>query len=459
MNHSSKKAVYTCITGKYDNPARHLYVREGWDYLCFTDNKNLLSKGNDGQWRFLPLVCNLSDKVKTARFHKINFTKVLPEYDESLWVDANISILTPYIFEKIAGRSLAVPLHPDRDCVFQEAEAVLHYKKDTEDVVQAQTAFLHAENMPEHYGLCETGIIYRRHDDERNAEVMDLWWKTVERFSKRDQLSFTYALFKNGGLHKEIVIPCMSKDKNNFKISMHSEGRLIYREKTGNKKIWHIGKLKITLKKRTYGKLGTFLYKYAVEPFVRLKNCRKKRRFLEIGPSEVRKSGFEGVNIVKTPSADYIADVAGGLPFKDAEFDFIYSSHFLEHIEWFKVDFVVSEMFRCLKKDGRVEIHVPDGLKIAKAFADAEKLSSNEYKNDSWCKFNPDKDPCVWANGRIFAYGDGKVMKGHRNTHLSLFSERYLFKILEKAGFSDIKLTKQNEDHGWIDLGVVAVKK
>lgn len=50
-------------------------------------------------------------------------------------------------------------------------------------------------------------------------------------------------------------------------------------------------------------------------------------------------------------------------------------------------------------------------------------------------------------------------MKGHRNTHLSLFSERYLFKILEKAGFSDIKLTKQNEDHGWIDLGVVAVKK
>lgn len=184
-------------------------------------------------------------------------------------------------------------------------------------------------------------------------------------------------------------------------------------------------------------------------------------RWLEIGPGESRIPGFEGINIVKNDATDYIADVANqGITLPSNTFDLVYSSHFLEHIEWYKTEFVISEMFRVLKPGGRVEIHVPDGLKIAAAFVAAEKRHSKKYYKDGWWKFNPEHDPCVWAAGRIFTYGDGNIIKGHWNSHLAIFSYRYLKKLLTKAGFINIKKLKvpRGNDHGWINLGISGIK-
>lgn len=189
---------------------------------------------------------------------------------------------------------------------------------------------------------------------------------------------------------------------------------------------------------------------------------KDNERWLEIGPGNERLLGFEGLNIVKNDATDYIADVAiDGIPLPDESFDLVYSSHFLEHIEWYKVEFVLKEMYRVLKKGGKVEIHVPDGLKIAKAFVDAEEKNSKSYFQDNWWKFNMDKDPCVWASGRIFTYGDGHKIKGHWNSHLAIFSYRYLEKMLRKVGFVNIKhLGKpRGHDHGWIDLGISGTKE
>ena len=177
--------------------------------------------------------------------------------------------------------------------------------------------------------------------------------------------------------------------------------------------------------------IKTILYKIFIEKFIRYKNSRKSKRFLEIGPGIKRIENFEGLNIVKNNATDYIADVAKGIPFANETFDLIYSSHFLEHIEWYNVHFVLKEMYRVLKPNGIIEIYVPNGLKIAKAFVEAELYDSKEYLDDNWWKFNKEKDPCIWANGRIFTYGDGKRIKGHWNSHLSIFSERYLKKIIK----------------------------
>lgn len=208
--------------------------------------------------------------------------------------------------------------------------------------------------------------------------------------------------------------------------------------------------------------ISTFLYKYFKENFVRIQNSKKDKRFLEIGPGDERIKGFEGLNIVKNGATDYIADVVKGIPFKDNTFDLIYSSHFLEHVEWYNVKFVLSEIYRTLKKDGYLELFVPDGLKIAKAFVDAELYGSKDYYKDNWWRFNEDKDPCIWASGRIFTYGDGKRIKGHWNSHLAIFSERYLRELLLKVGFSEIVKMENSmcrgHDHGWINLGLRAKK-
>lgn len=227
-----------------------------------------------------------------------------------------------------------------------------------------------------------------------------------------------------------------------------------------------------TDKRRKIMKFFKFLYRHPEQTCITVtenKNLptkivpdKREKRYLEIGPGDTRIDGFEGINIVPNPATDYIADVANGIPCPANVFDIVYSSHFLEHIEWFKTKFVLQEMYRILKKGGRVEIWVPDGLKICKAFVDAEIDGSMDYTNDGWWKFNEKHDPCVWANGRIFTYGNGKVIKGHFNAHLALFSERYLKELMQEVGFTSIRRLEHKEcrgaDHGWINLGMMGEK-
>lgn len=186
-------------------------------------------------------------------------------------------------------------------------------------------------------------------------------------------------------------------------------------------------------------------------------NRNKLNRCLEIGPGDKRIDGFETLNIVDTNSTDYILDARFRLPFNDNTFDVIYASHILEHIPWYQTLDVLKEWNRVLSKSGSLEIWVPDGLKIAQAFVDAE--NGNDYTDkDGWYKFNEHKDPCIWASGRIFTYGDGKGTLGHPNWHLSIFSFRYLESLLNKAGFSNIEKMNSSEvrgyDHKWINLGI-----
>lgn len=52
--------------------------------------------------------------------------------------------------------------------------------------------------FPRHFGLFETNVIIRFHNDPKCKAVMDTWWNEIETRTKRDQLSFTYSLWKNG---------------------------------------------------------------------------------------------------------------------------------------------------------------------------------------------------------------------------------------------------------------------
>jgi predicted SAM-dependent methyltransferase len=53
-------------------------------------------------------------------------------------------------------------------------------------------------------------------------------------------------------------------------------------------------------------------------------------------------------------------DVTKGLPFNDAEVDYIYSSHMFEHLTRDELIFVLKECYRVLKTGGVLRIVVPD---------------------------------------------------------------------------------------------------
>lgn len=204
-------------------------------------------------------------------------------------------------------------------------------------------------------------------------------------------------------------------------------------------------------------KTKTLLYKYFIQPSVISKNEKKSFRCLEIGPGEKRIEGFEGLNIVKNGATDYIADVSKNISLKENTFDIVYTSHFLEHIEWYKVEFVMSEIYKILKPNGILELWVPDGLKISEQLLLAERGELTKTP-DGWKRRNPDDNPYIWVNGRLF-YGDNPA---YPSWHKGLFTEQYLFYLMKKAGFINIERMDNSMcrgyDHGWINLGVKAQK-
>jgi SAM-dependent methyltransferase len=189
---------------------------------------------------------------------------------------------------------------------------------------------------------------------------------------------------------------------------------------------------------------------------------RKKERRLEIGPGPERIPGFETLNVVGGANVDYVWNAGKWLPFRRNTFDVIYASHVLEHIPWYKTAEVLAGWVRTLKPGGRIEIWVPNGVKICQAFVDAETRRATDFHRDGWYRYNEEMDPCVWASGRIFSYGDGTGRRNHPNWHLALFSYRYLEHALKWAGCSRVERLDRSRvrghDHGWINLGICGIK-
>ena len=192
------------------------------------------------------------------------------------------------------------------------------------------------------------------------------------------------------------------------------------------------------------------------------KNSERLNRRLEIGPGEGRIEGFETLNVLGNPNVDYVCDATGRLPFDDESFELVYASHILEHVPWYQAEIVLREWVRIIQPAGRLEIWVPDGLKIARAFVEAEDRGSTEFHSDPWWKFNEQKDPCVWMSGRCFSYGDGRGTPDNPNWHRALFSARHLESLMLSVGLEDVRSLGDKDvrgyDHGWINLGLSGTK-
>ncbi len=197
----SKKVIYTCITGRYDEPSVHTYVDSSWDYILYTDNQELINKGSVAHWQVKPLYFSSLTNVKNARWHKVNPHILLPEYHYSLWIDANISIENKNVFDRLnqlisENNLVSIPLHGTRDCIFEEATIIKSTLVDDPKIVNPQIKFLQQEQYPKNNGLSETGILFRQHNDVQIVEAQNIWWKMINTYSKRDQLSCNYAFWK-----------------------------------------------------------------------------------------------------------------------------------------------------------------------------------------------------------------------------------------------------------------------
>lgn len=91
---------------------------------------------------------------------------------------------------------------------------------------------------------------------------------------------------------------------------------------------------------------------------------------LEIGPHETRRTP-DGTAPSTWDTLDVVYQATHNakwgderLPIEDEAYDWVHVSHVLEHLPWWKTVSALSELYRILKRDGRVTIWVPDAVKI-----------------------------------------------------------------------------------------------
>ena len=195
------KVVYSCITGGYDDIPVHKYISNEWDYILFTDNADLIRAGTFAHWTIKPLQFDKLTNVKNARWHKINPHILFPDYDYSLWLDSTIIINNENIFilmDNLIKKDvlIASPNHPDRKCIYDEAVVIKNQNIDLPKIVDKEMKVLSRNHYPKNNGLTETNIMFRQHN--KIKPTLCLWWKMLKKYSKRDQLSFNYALWKTG---------------------------------------------------------------------------------------------------------------------------------------------------------------------------------------------------------------------------------------------------------------------
>lgn len=220
----NKIVCYTCITGNYDQLQEPKVVSTGIDYICFTDSP---IQSNVWKQRKIPLELQYLSNVKKQRVVKICPHRYLSEYDVSIWIDGNISIignLNQFIKQYDLNDSpLYSRIHPCRNCIYQEAKACIEMGKDFEGNVQKQIQKYKDESYPENIGMVETCILLRKHNDEKCVSIDNAWATELLQQSHRDQLSFNYICWKQnflpGFLTKEFKI----NDNNYFRMIQHAK--------------------------------------------------------------------------------------------------------------------------------------------------------------------------------------------------------------------------------------------
>ncbi len=199
----ANKVIYTCISGDYIDLFEHRYQDLSWDYIAFTDNKELLDKKTFGHWQILPLPLSNLEDTKNARYVKIAAHEHLKNYTYSVWVDGNIDILTHVLFDRFEeliknDTLIAISQHNERDCIYDEAIVCKNHVKDNAETIDRHMQVLIDAHYPRHNGLFNTATIFRKHNEEKCIQLMDMWWYMVKNYSRRDQLSLCYCAWKQG---------------------------------------------------------------------------------------------------------------------------------------------------------------------------------------------------------------------------------------------------------------------
>lgn len=211
--------VYTAVFNDYDKVLNPVSPEPEIDYVCFTDTPEKVPS----RWTVREISVNNKSPSEKNRNIKILPHKYLGEYDVSIYIDANILVmgdLLALVRECINKYDIVVPDHPDRDCLYEEANVCIDRGLVDEEETNLKIKKYQSDGFPKGYGLSDNCFIIRKHNKSGVVEVMETWWSEYISGPKRDQISFQYSVWKNN--QKYLRLPSYIYDDSiHFKYYPH----------------------------------------------------------------------------------------------------------------------------------------------------------------------------------------------------------------------------------------------
>jgi predicted SAM-dependent methyltransferase len=156
---------------------------------------------------------------------------------------------------------------------------------------------------------------------------------------------------------------------------------------------------------------------------------------LACGPHIV--DGWENIDILKGKNIKN-HDLRKPLPYKESSVDVIFHEHFIEHLTKLEAEAFLLDCHRVLRKGGAVRIGWPDLKRLLNAYTFKKKnymdyvaplLEDHRYGRD-WDETFSDL---------IFGW-----------EHRYAYTAKHLIKVLETAGFKNVRIKKQGQS----DFGI-----
>ncbi|WP_113922802.1 glycosyltransferase domain-containing protein [Cognataquiflexum aquatile] len=214
-----KIAVYTSIFGSKDilNDPINFSLNSGIEYFCFTD-QNELKSSIYNVIKALPIGKDFS---KTSKHYKILGYTYLPDFEYLVYHDGNLQMDHSKILDLVKSSNynfLSSFEHPHRNCFYEEAKICIKRNKDLNREILKQVIVYSVFGMPKRNGLNENSILVINKKNLKNSSFLMKWWKEVEKFSRRDQLSLPYLIWK-----EKIQIGLLEGNRKSNKYSLFHE--------------------------------------------------------------------------------------------------------------------------------------------------------------------------------------------------------------------------------------------
>ena len=187
--------MFTALTAQYEQLNELTIERPaGVEFVCFTDDPTLTSE----TWQLVVVPAAFDqDPIRSQRMLKILGHQALDGYDEWLYVDNSVRLRVDpneILDDWLTTADLAFPSNPVSDTLQREFDIVLGLGYDSRERVTEQLDHYRRsfpallEQRPYWCGM------FARRNTRAVATTMELWFRHVLRYSRRDQLSINLAL-------------------------------------------------------------------------------------------------------------------------------------------------------------------------------------------------------------------------------------------------------------------------